>query len=426
MRVQLENVGLWRSAGMTIDGITIIAGENGTGKSTFGKALFGVFNTLNRLDNRVRVAKNTFVERVIRDIFQNDAAGERRLAYKQFLSDVKLETLWDSDLALVLKNIDYLSDDIKNELTDRLAKAKRLSDVQIGNVLMTASLSREFDDQVQNIGSRKNKDKAAIKLMVANELTEAHIQDEMVVDIINRRSLEVQPIYIDDVALLAALLSGASSYQGAVRKMFPGHVEEMARLVRGYSVASSGSVEENVISSLIQAQSYAPIRKRLETLCHGYLKATNDGFKMMDAEDASVQYSLSNVAAGLKTFLILEDLVLNQTIKEKGLVILDEPETHLHPEWQLILAELVVLLQKTFKLHVLIASHSPYFISALDAYSKKYQVVEHNHYYFAERNGGELVLTDVTKRIAKIYNSLARPYQTVEDVERSMDGRKCS
>ncbi len=261
-----------------------------------------------------------------------------------------------------------MSDDIKNELITKLRDVRELTDIQIGNGLMLLSLSREFDDQVQTLDSRKNKETATIRLTIANEQTEVSIRDERVTDIRNRRSLAVQPIYIDDVALLSSLLSGTFLSDGAVSRLFPGHVVETAKLIRGFSAASAGSDVENVISSLLQAKAYAPIREQLESLCRGYLKATNDGFRFAAAEDASEQYSLTNVAAGLKTFLILEDLVLNQTIQEKGLVILDEPETHLHPEWQLILAELVVLLQKTFKLHVLIASHSPYFISALDAY----------------------------------------------------------
>ena len=59
-----------------------------------------------------------------------------------------------------------------------------------------------------------------------------------------------------------------------------------------------------------------------------------------------------NVSAGLKTFIILKTLILNGHIKERGCIVLDEPEIHLHPEWQLVFAELIVLLQKTFNLHI--------------------------------------------------------------------------
>ena len=39
-------------------------------------------------------------------------------------------------------------------------------------------------------------------------------------------------------------------------------------------------------------------------------------------------------------------------------MILDEPEIHLHPEWQLAYAELIVLLEKKFDLSIVVTTHS--------------------------------------------------------------------
>ena len=39
---------------------------------------------------------------------------------------------------------------------------------------------------------------------------------------------------------------------------------------------------------------------------------------------------------------------------DKDAVILDEPEIHLHPEWQMIYAELIVILQQKFDLNFII------------------------------------------------------------------------
>ena len=41
-------------------------------------------------------------------------------------------------------------------------------------------------------------------------------------------------------------------------------------------------------------------------------------------------------------------------MKNKDVVILDEPEIHLHPQWQIAYAELIVLLQKQFDLSVVV------------------------------------------------------------------------
>lgn len=42
-----------KHADIIIDDITVIAGENNTGKSTVGKVLFSLFNSLQDIDNKI-------------------------------------------------------------------------------------------------------------------------------------------------------------------------------------------------------------------------------------------------------------------------------------------------------------------------------------------------------------------------------------
>lgn len=42
MKLSVRNIGKLKSAEIDIAGITVVAGENNTGKSTLGKALFAV------------------------------------------------------------------------------------------------------------------------------------------------------------------------------------------------------------------------------------------------------------------------------------------------------------------------------------------------------------------------------------------------
>lgn len=57
MRLRVKNIGILSDSEIEIAGITVVAGENNTGKSTFGKALYAIFNALNRLEYRVDLAK---------------------------------------------------------------------------------------------------------------------------------------------------------------------------------------------------------------------------------------------------------------------------------------------------------------------------------------------------------------------------------
>ena len=124
-----------------------------------------------------------------------------------------------------------------------------------------------------------------------------------------------------------------------------------------------------------------------------------------------------NVSAGLKTFIILKTLILNGHIKERGCIVLDEPEIHLHPEWQLVFAELIVLLQKTFNLHILLNTHSPYFLRAIQVYSAKYEIADRCNYYLAENDIDNNIafIRNVKGNIDKIYELLSHPFQVLEN-----------
>ena len=79
----------------------------------------------------------------------------------------------------------------------------------------------------------------------------------------------------------------------------------------------------------------------------------------------------SNGATGLKSFSILQLLFREGYIGKKTLLIMDEPEAHLHPQWIIHFARFIVLLRKVTGCRFLISSHSTDMISAIKYISKK-------------------------------------------------------
>ena len=151
----------------------------------------------------------------------------------------------------------------------------------------------------------------------------------------------------------------------------------------------------------------------MNMICPGYLTSnhnsveyTVDGFSL----------NVKNLSAGLKTFTILKELIIKNVIKQNGTIILDEPEIHLHPAWQLVLAKLIVLLQIEFDLHILLTTHSPYFLNAIETYADKYDVKDKIKYYLSEELENRVTFYDVTNNIEKIYLLLAKPLQVLEDM----------
>ena len=63
------------------------------------------------------------------------------------------------------------------------------------------------------------------------------------------------------------------------------------------------------------------------------------------------------------------------------MLILDEPEAHLHPMWQNSFAEIIVLLVKELGVNILLTTHSPNFVLALDAYMREYDIAQQTNFY---------------------------------------------
>lgn len=122
---------------------------------------------------------------------------------------------------------------------------------------------------------------------------------------------------------------------------------------------------------------------------------------------------LMNVAVGIKYFGLLQRLAENNQLKPEHLLIIDEPENHLHPEWQLLLAELIVNLVEQHKVYVLINSHSPYLIEALKVYSD-INIKDKTHFYFNELSHEGVEVKEVTDDLSFLFETLSLPFQKLE------------
>ncbi|MBE2288915.1 MAG: ATP-binding protein [Chitinophagaceae bacterium] len=96
-------------------------------------------------------------------------------------------------------------------------------------------------------------------------------------------------------------------------------------------------------------------------------------------------FNLLDCATGIKAFAIIQLLLRNGTINEKTLLIIDEPEVHLHPQWIVEYARIIVLLNKKMGVKFFITSHDPDFVSAIRYLSEKEGILESVNFYLAEK-----------------------------------------
>lgn len=237
------------------------------------------------------------------------------------------------------------------------------------------------------------------------------IEEDNVKSIKNPQSLLKQAVYIDDPFIVddSLYLSRKIHMLNRYNTRGTDHRGLLAIQLQEDS-------DEDLIEQIVVDKKINKIFDKINNVAEGELvkdRGRNFAYKQDGADDF---IKIRNISSGLKTFLIIKKLLQNGTLEENGTLILDEPEIHLHPEWQVILAELIVLIQKEFGMHILLTTHSPYFLYAIEVFTGKYGMKETTSYYLSELDKQDITFSDVTKEIDKIYKKLSDPFQNLENM----------
>ena len=122
------------------------------------------------------------------------------------------------------------------------------------------------------------------------------------------------------------------------------------------------------------------------------------------------------LASGIKTFVTIWEVLDQGIISEDDVLILDEPDVRLHPEWQIICAEFIVLLCTMFGLRVLLTSHSVDFIHALMLFVKKYKVQDMVRLYKSSNNhdGSSVVKHVDDDNWERLFDTFVSPIDALE------------
>ncbi|MDE5675665.1 MAG: ATP-binding protein, partial [Muribaculaceae bacterium] len=100
--------------------------------------------------------------------------------------------------------------------------------------------------------------------------------------------------------------------------------------------------------------------------------------------------SIDELATGMKSFAYLLRLLENGYLDSETLLIIDEPEAHLHPQWIFKFAKILVLLNKKLGVKIMIASHNPDMVAAISAISEAEGSSANTNFYQAEKVPGTL------------------------------------
>lgn len=151
----------------------------------------------------------------------------------------------------------------------------------------------------------------------------------------------------------------------------------------------------------------------------GFIYFNDDDYDFKFKKDEENEYLMINTAAGMKSLGIIKSLVDND-LASNSFLIMDEPEVHLHPEWQIILAETIVLLAKSeHNINFYINSHSPQFIEAIAVFSEFHDMIKDTNFYLteSEKNSKKFNIKPIDiEDIVEIYDNLGKPYDIINSV----------
>lgn len=306
MKLKLKNIGKIESANIDIEGITVIAGLNCTGKSTINHTLFAALQSLNEIPGQS-----------VLQIFLDELNGH------------------------------------------------------ITNICNTNNGQIELKTENSEIMIHFNNENKLLELKRKNELPH-------------------KVIYLDDAFKNTKIMSS------------------LIYLTRNMSLITKDKELQNADS-----------KDELSLICEKIDKVLNSDLSLFktDKNDKSgaSKLSLESLSSSVKVFYLIKSLIDTGIIVKNSTLILDAPETHLHPNLKIALAEIVVLLQKEMKLHILTNIYSPYFLRAIEVFSKKYDIADTTKYYLSYNDGDNAKIKDVTLNTSEIYKELSDPLQRLEN-----------
>ncbi|MGN0714106.1 MAG: ATP-binding protein [Anaerovoracaceae bacterium] len=421
MRLNIKNIGIIQEASIEINGITVIAGENNTGKSTVGKALYSVFYSFYHLPDRMKSEKKVTILQIL-DRAESDILGvpwdrfdnasyeisELIMDHADSVSMGHLREYVLQAIGTDFRSLDQVQKAALDETAERIKKVLEIPDEELIQTILTRRIRSEFNGQINNIFTENA---AEIGLAIQGKEAVIQIRDNTVEGVSDRFNLEKNILYLDDPQILDSV---GRRYADAGYA----HATDLQRKLR------LGSQNGSAVQEILTSDKLKKIYEKLGEVCSGdFVKDEQRRFGYRLAGSEKI-IQAENLSTGLKTFVTIKTLLQNGSLEERGVLILDEPEIHLHPQWQLVLAELIVLLQKEFSLHILLSTHSPYFLDAIEVYSEKYGISEKCKYYRTVMKNQQVVMEDLGHDTESIYAQLAQPLQDMENMRNEEHGSR--
>lgn len=472
MRLEVRNIGKIDYANVKLDGMTVLVGSNSTGKSTISKSLYTIIRGFHNFDGSLEAEKNRRIIKCLRNwtrqmyekiprIIKKDEIRrntenhipslieELRKIKDKFRGDyitisggltyekINIETrddfvkeiryIYDLDYveSFFNDNFPFIFDSVKeviNKLDDVydeilvLVNDSTVMRQVITNIIeecMDGNFSSQFNlmDSSGVYFYNKSEEETYISL-------ERKISDDIEETVeVNDNNVDENIVYIQPMHILD------DNFMGRISDF------SICDLLRNQLLDERGTKEvEDIDLSVELLERINDIMQEKDVFDNepvGEVSTEKNGFiNRILYQDSQLNNAITfnNVASGIKNIVIIKRLISNIVLKKESFLVFDEPEVNLHPDWQLKFAKILAMLQKELKLKILINTHSPYFMRALECYCDHYDILDNLNIYHMEHSEKNLNqyyaknITDEENGVANLYQELSRPFVKLQEM----------
>lgn len=417
MQIKLKNIGMLKEAELSLNSLTVIAGENDNGKSTIGKIVFCIIKAINRYKEDLQESK----EHKLNEKFNNLFFFIRNLLVHNPIlkntDDIYFLVEDESDIDEKLLNLNRLiilfksNDEIDEKTIQKIEKTLEeiytiKNEPENINKYIESALNKvfisEFDSSILLDGEEEGEitllenKLELIKIKVTKENKIFLLSDIEPIQIKDATFIE-SPLILNNHDLLIRSQSGLNLNKRNIERLgIPYttlHTKDLFDKLKkiSFSLFFDDDFEENIL-------------REIQQIIDGNIIYDNQKRDFIYSKGQK-SISIKNTASGIKSFGILQLLLLNGVLNKNSILIIDEPENHLHPIWQLKYAKLLVTFAKN-GITTLIASHSPYMIEALKRYTDLEKLEDSTNFYLAEDS---VILPK--DRLSDIFRTLEEPFE---------------
>lgn len=429
MKLILDNIGMLEHAEISLRKLCVIAGENDNGKSTIGKIVFCIVKAINRYREDLQESKEFWVGEKREEIYFRlrealsptnpkalDVLRGMRMPPRHRLNAEEQLAAIDEWIQRVLA-LAELSPEDRPEVIALRDEIQAMRDQpedtkqSIENALNKVFVS-EFDASLLLQGATEGR----IQLL-ENDLT---LIDLAVTDDRVRVMGEVEPMALKDATFIdSPLILNHHDVLARSQTLLDMDQRRSGRLGMSFTTLHTKDLFDKLrtpvlpfdLMSLGDTTGASRVLADLQTLIDGevaYDKTERD-FVFRRPSGASI--SIKNTASGIKVFGLLKMLVANEFVAKDTVLIFDEPENHLHPKWQLKLAEVLIKLLES-GVYVVVSSHSPYLIEALKRGVDRAGLANEARFALAT----EKKIKD-EDRLSDIFSVLAEPFEAFRQMD---------